>query len=670
MKTKITSQKQQVWFLVMIVILMAFGKTHAQQHAFHSSKQVLNNSDYFHSNQVLVENKQSEIFQMVSDTVVLFDNGPIVTDSGGGPGGSNLSVLQNVTLGMSYPGFSAGILQNKRVSDDFVVTGYWRVSSFEFYVYQTGSSENSTITQMNLRIWDGPPDNSESEIIWGDDNTNVLSSTSWTNSYRVSESMPLLTNRPIMSVKVNVPDLVFISGTYWLDVQFGGTLSTEPSVIPVTIIDSVNTGNAKQLNSGFWEEIIDIGQQGIPFRIKGELVDCNPPTFLTGISVYYGQDNYGAEICWNSGINGGNISEWLYYDDGVNVDGIGGETNFMWAIKFDPTQLADFDGTSLTKIKFYNCTEAANELRIYEGTNAATLLHIQTLSGLPIESWNEVTLSSPIFLDVTKQLWVAIYTEDGLQSPAACGVGMGEPNGDLISMDEGLTWEHLINYNMDYTWNLRAYVTNIAGTTVSLTSVNENVNSNYTKSETRAISSIVSLSKTNLMTSKVNRQTSSFNIYRRNDYNNDYVLIANVPEIQGTSHYCYQDFPEFGFYFYQVTTLCIDSLGQECESIPAWSLIFPNNNYVYMYIGPVGIGELDSKSLLLYPNPSSESVTIESKKMNRISVTNTLGQQVYDSVIQDADKVILNVKSCETGVYVVRVETANTIVSERMTIIH
>jgi hypothetical protein len=587
--------------------------------------------------------------------VVLFDNGPFITDSGGGPDGSNLSALQNITLGMNYPGFGAGIVLNKRVSDDFYVPGYWIISSFEFFVYQTGSTSNSTFDQMNLRIWDGPPDVSGSEVIWGDDHTNVLSVTSWTNSYRVSESMPLVTNRPIMSVKANVPDLMFTQGTYWIDVQFGGTLSTEPSVIPVTIEDLVSTGNAKQRMNGYWDDIVDIGGQGIPFIIHGELIACDPPTSLTGQFIYNNSNNYGAEICWN-GSPGTNINEWLYYDDGVNVDGVGGEASFMWAIKFDPSQLENFGGASLTKIKLVALTAAANELRIYEGTNAATLLHTQTLSGLPIEEWSEVELTSSVAIDITKQLWIAVYTNDGANSPAGCGVGMNEPNGDLISFD-GSNWEHLTDYNMDNTWNLRAYVTTATGETVRLTS--------------DAISGLGSSIKTNLNASKAIRAISGFNLYRHNEINYDYVLLTNIPAIPGTTHYCYQDInPENGFYYYQVTALYIDSLDQECESFPALSLVFPEENYVTVMISDhIGIKELNSRSVLIYPNPASENVTIDSKNMNRILVTNTLGQQVYDAVFQDADKVVLDIEDYEAGVYVVHIETANGTVSKRFTVV-
>ncbi len=161
------------------------------------------------------------------------------------------------------------------------------------------------------------------------------------------------------------------------------------------------------------------------------------------------------------------VAEWLFYDDGVNVDGIGGPATFTWAIKFDPAQLADYDGASLTKIEIYNRTAATDELRIYEGTNAATLLHSQPLSGLAVEEWAEVNLTSPVLIDVTKQLWIGVYSTDGVNFPAAVSDYSGDPNGDLITTD-GVVWEHINDLGVSGTWNLRGYVTTVAGATASI----------------------------------------------------------------------------------------------------------------------------------------------------------------------------------------------------------
>jgi hypothetical protein len=592
---------------------------------------------------------------------VLFDNGPFVTDSGGGPGGSNLSVLQDITLGMNYPGFGAGIIQNKRVSDDFVAQDYWRISNIEFFVYQDGSTTNSTIDLVNLRIWNGPPDVSGSEVVWGDDITNVISNTTWINSYRVFESLPAESNRPVMSVMAEVPDIVFAPGTYWIDAQFGGLLDSGPWVVPVTMIDSTTTGNALQSDNGVWTTMMDIGQQGIPFILYGEVEVCIPPINLTGQYIYHNGNDSGAEICWD-GIEG--LFAWLFYDDGVNYDGIGGPAHFTWAIKFDPEQLTGFEGSLLTKISIVARTAAANELRIYEGTNAETLLHTQTLSGLPIEEWSEVELTNSVAIDITKQLWIAVYTDDGDNYPAGCGDGMNEPNGDLITLD-GLTWEHLSNYELDYTWNLRGYAITATGQLASLPMQAQKDNYNNDPKATLTISGSGSSGRAGLIETDADRAVTGYKIYR-SWYDGDYHLLTSVPAYIGITHYCYYDDCWIGEYFYQVTAYSNNSTN-ECESEPGTALLNPDEDFVYVLVTDVASNEANVTRM--YPNPANESVTIESSKMNRVIVMNTVGQVVYDVMANGANKVSLNTVDYEAGVYVVRIEAAEGTVTQRVTIV-
>ncbi|NOU48397.1 MAG: T9SS type A sorting domain-containing protein, partial [Bacteroidales bacterium] len=390
---------------------------------------------------------------------------------------------------------------------------------------------------------------------------------------------------------------------------------------------------------------------------------CTPPTSLTGEYVYNNGSDFGAEVCWN-GPAGTNVSEWLYYDDGVNVDGIGGPASFSWAVKFDPSQLEDFEGASLTKIKIVARTAAANELRIYEGTNAATLLHTQTLSGLPIEEWSEVELTSSVAIDITKQLWITVYTDDGANYPAGCGNGMNEPNGDLITLD-GSTWEHLSDYALDYTWNLRGFVTTATGATASIPMEAPKDNYNNDSRATLAISGHGSTAAALVETAE--RAISGYNVYRKQvEVDNDYVLLTNVPAVQGTTHYCYYDETGIGEYYYQVTA-AYSSETDACESAPGMALVNTTEDFVYVLVTDVASNEANVTRM--YPNPANESVTIESSKMNRIIVMNTVGQVVYDVMANGANKVSLNTVNYEAGVYVVRIEAAEGTVTRRVTVV-
>ena len=53
-------------------------------------------------------------------------------------------------------------------------SGGWFIQTITFFAYQTGSTTTSTMTGVNLQIWDGPPDNPGSAVVWGDTTTNVM----------------------------------------------------------------------------------------------------------------------------------------------------------------------------------------------------------------------------------------------------------------------------------------------------------------------------------------------------------------------------------------------------------------------------------------------------------------------------------------------------------------
>ncbi|MDD4372437.1 MAG: carboxypeptidase regulatory-like domain-containing protein [Bacteroidales bacterium] len=395
-------------------------------------------------------------------------------------------------------------------------------------------------------------------------------------------------------------------------------------------------------------------------------VPCEAPVNLAGEYLWQyneGNPEFGSLITWESATPP--VAEWLYYDDGVNVDGIGGPASFSWAIKFDPAQLEDYAGASLTKISIYNRTGATDELRIYEGTNAATLLHTQPLSGLGIETWEEVDLTSPVLIDVTKQLWITVYTTDGVNYPAGCGNAQGQPNGDLITLD-GVLWEHLTDYALPYTWNLRGYVTTAVGATVALPMdkpndvYNNDVRAELTVSGTGAGENAV-------LETTASRELFVYNVYRSED-GDDYEWIAAVPFDAATSTYEYYDTDvdaQVGYY-YQVTALHTYDDDTECESAPAMALDNPEDDFVYVFV--TNVDELGAAEARMFPNPATNNVTIEAAGMNRITVINAVGQVVYDSEISNV-RTQFNVASYEAGVYVVRINTESGVVTKRLTIV-
>ncbi|MEW5985099.1 MAG: S8 family serine peptidase [Chloroflexota bacterium] len=209
-----------------------------------------------------------------SPQVVLYDNGPLINCAGCGVGGADESIVQT-SLGLTIYGFGHQFSVGYRIADEFTITdpGGWQIDQITYYAYQTFSGNNSTITGVYYQIWDGSPDDPGSSVVFGDTTTNRLTSTGWSNIYRVNEAgSGTNTDRPVMA-DVASAGATLGPGTYWLDWMTAGSLSSGPWAPPITINGQTTTGNALQF-TGAWAPALDSGtgtQQGFPFLIEGSV---------------------------------------------------------------------------------------------------------------------------------------------------------------------------------------------------------------------------------------------------------------------------------------------------------------------------------------------------------------------------------------------------------------
>ena len=71
----------------------------------------------------------------------------------------------------------------------------------------------------------------------------------------------------------------------------------------------------------------------------------------------------------------------------------------------------------------------------------------------------------------------------------------------------------------------------------------------------------------------------------------------------------------------------------------------------------------------LYPNPASDRVNIASSyEISRITIVNYVGQVVYDAEINAERSLTLNTATYDAGVYIVKIETDNGMVTKRLAI--
>ncbi len=205
---------------------------------------------------------------------VLWDNGPIVTSYGTGVGGADESIIDPVEINN---GWGCQWTYDYRITDDFEIPAgeTWEISSITLFGYQTGSGPPSTIVGCYIEIFDNPPE--YGTTIYGDLFTNVLTSTSWMNCYRLNQAgSGTNTDRPIMAnVCEYSSPITLTAGTYWLCWQMDGIGASGPWNPPITINGQLATGDALQYaSSATWDYITDNDSgemKGMPFILEGSI---------------------------------------------------------------------------------------------------------------------------------------------------------------------------------------------------------------------------------------------------------------------------------------------------------------------------------------------------------------------------------------------------------------
>ena len=354
------------------------------------------------------------------------------------------------------------------------------------------------------------------------------------------------------------------------------------------------------------------------------------------------------------------MEDWLYYDDGLNIDAIGLSSggSFYWGIKFPAAAMSQYDGCSVTKIGYFDYSAHTGTVRIYNGSNGnapATLIGTYNYTANGTENYVEWDIPAVAF-DANQDLWIVMNNNPDGQYVAAMGNYTGDPNGTMISTD-GSTWYTLNDAtggSYNGTWNLRCFVTNQAkgGEVVALDDQKNGTPNGV------FVNAGVSKQGNAPAYNSVRSSIVKYNVYRSTD-NANYSLIGEVVEA-GQTLYEYFDSPAPGTYYYQVKAVYDNG----CESTPALAFDDPTHDYVIGICD--GISE-NSDNVALYPNPTSGNVTIEANGMSRITVVSVLGQVVFDTEL-NADTYTMNMAQFNAGLYMVRVYTEEGVTVKRVTV--
>lgn len=367
---------------------------------------------------------------------------------------------------------------------------------------------------------------------------------------------------------------------------------------------------------------------------------CDAPTDLWTIEV----STYAIDLHW-SPPDMHEVGDWIRWDNGSNVGAIGltGGGTFSVASRWEPDMIAQYAGMMLTKMRFVPGADAGASdysIKVWEGPNAETLLHEEAMNGLISGDWNEIILSTPVAIDVSKELWFG-YTcvsADG-DFPAGHDAGPAVVNyGDMITLN-GMQWEPISSYGSQYdlNWNIQAF----AGyTTVGTGALlgQKNDNTVYTGTE----ASFVRTAAEDPVDphDAAGRQLTGYNIYWNND-NGGYELLDFTPDTF-YHHVNSQAFLIGTIHCYYVTAEyedCNPASEEACQSI--------------------GIGIEESSyagQCSVYPNPASELLYVEVKGQagNYMLRSYNMFGMMEDEIKQVPGRKIstLNVSRYPDGVYI------------------
>jgi hypothetical protein len=377
---------------------------------------------------------------------------------------------------------------------------------------------------------------------------------------------------------------------------------------------------------------------------------CSGPYDLTAEQVDYIEIHLNWHSPFVCGGGGGGAGQWIHWDSGENTGGIGlqGGGTFSVASHWDPGMITPYEGMSITKVRFVPFDDALTStfmMKVWEGANAGTLLYEQEATGLVLGSWNEIEFTTPVPLDVTKELWFGYTTvsADG-EHPAGHDPGPAIAGyGDMITLD-GTSWDPLSGYGLDYNWTLQAYVASADGETTQLVPLTDMTAYNTPDAGLSEEVGAVNIPAP----SDANRTLQGYNVYKFGEF------------LDFTADTFYVDIIDSnGTYTYDVTAVY-----EDCESDTAATET----------IDAVGIGIeelLADGNIAVFPNPAREVVNIVSTDdITYITMLNNVGQLVYNKKVVNDNVLEINVTGFEAGIYMIKIETAENIIIEKVLITH
>lgn len=154
---------------------------------------------------------------------------------------------------------------------------------------------------------------------------------------------------------------------------------------------------------------------------------------------------------------------WLHYDNGNNFDGMGITEGGVIesAIRLTQTELMQYDGSKISKIKFYHYENGTHSgmVNIYHqgSSNSPGPLITSEPFSVSGKDWQVISLTNPFYVDITQDLWVSVEVTH-LSNQRPIGIDNGpavDAKGDWLRINDEGAWTELQGYGTDANWNIQ-----------------------------------------------------------------------------------------------------------------------------------------------------------------------------------------------------------------------
>ena len=178
---------------------------------------------------------------------------------------------------------------------------------------------------------------------------------------------------------------------------------------------------------------------------KSTLIN-NPPQNLSA-EVLTDND---VNLFWTAPI--GQDSVYLHWDSGENYTDFGNwvqPTVYDFVVKWDPNHITNYDGWTITNIRFYVVSDLPTiKLKIWTGPEA-TEIYTQDVPVYNVNAWTEITLDTPITIDASTELMAGLHMDVPVPTPVmGCDAGPAVSGYGNVYRENNLWLEAGLNWNI------------------------------------------------------------------------------------------------------------------------------------------------------------------------------------------------------------------------------